>query len=275
MGVIAEDVTAARDQANRAARHAGVRIAPLHQPDQVRRISAVVEEVWGEAVRPTPDILRALARAGAVLLAAEPSDQPGKAVGCALGFLGWEGGVHLHSHQVGVRAGYRGTGVGYALKLAQRVDCLEHGITEMRWTFDPLLARNAAFNFGKLGVVGTAFLPDFYGPMQDAINAGDASDRFEVSWRLDTPVTSRRDESAGRALLVTGEDGLPRRTDTRPTPGVRVAVPDDYGALRENGDPAAGAWRRATREAFEQCFATGLAATAFGPHGYLFTEARP
>ena len=64
---------------------------------------------------------------------------PAGPLGFALGWLGWEGGVHFHSHQVGVRSGGRGTGVGAALKLAQRALCLEQGITEMRWTFDPLL----------------------------------------------------------------------------------------------------------------------------------------
>src|SRR5437762_3219314 len=33
-------------------------------------------------------------------------------------------------------------GVGFALKLAQRAVCLEHGIAEIRWTYDPLVARN-------------------------------------------------------------------------------------------------------------------------------------
>lgn len=260
----------ARQEADRAAERASVRVVPLHGPDQVGRLSTVVEAVWGPAVRPNPDILRALARAGAVLLVAEPVDRPGDAVGCALGFLGWEGGLHLHSHQVGVRPERQHTGVGYALKLAQRAACLQHGVTEMRWTFDPLLGRNAGFNFGKLGVVGTSFLPDFYGQMRDTINAGDASDRFEVSWRLDTELTSRRDSSSGNELLAADEAGLPARTDQPIEPGVRVPIPADYAALREARDRSAAAWREATREAFEACFGGGLIVVGFGAHGYVF-----
>lgn len=272
MTVIAEELAAAREQADRAAERSGVRIAALHDPDEVGRIPAVVEAVWGDAVVPTSDILRALARAGAVLLAAEPIDQPGETVGAAFGFLGWERGLHLHSHQVGVLPRWQGTGVGYALKLAQRVTCLDHGVTEMRWTFDPMLARNARFNFGKLGVSGVAFLPDFYGRMADGINAGDASDRFEVSWRLNRPITARVDESCGRELLTTDDAGLPRRTDIPPAPGARVPIPSNYAGLREAGDHAAGAWRQAARSAFTECFQAGLVAVAFGQHGYLFDE---
>ncbi len=273
MTVLGQEAASARDDAHQAADRAGVRIVAVHEPDQVGRIADVVEAVWGPAVRPTPDLLRALARAGAVLLAAEPTDRPGEAVGCALGFLGWEGGVHLHSHQVGVLAGSRQTGVGYALKLAQRASCLEQGITEMRWTFDPMLARNAGFNFGKLGVVGTAFLPDFYGRMHDAINAGDASDRFEVSWRLDAPVVARSNHAGGNELVVTDEAGLPRRSDLPVGPGVRVPIPADYAELRAAGEPAADVWRQAARAAFTECFDAGLAAAAFGSGGYLFAEA--
>ena len=272
MTVIAEEIAAAREQASQAAERAGVRITPLHDADEVRRIPEVVEAVWGTAVVPTPDILRALARAGSVLLAAEPSDRPGRTIGCAFGFLGWEGGVHLHSHQVGVRPGQQHAGVGYALKLAQRITCLEHGITEMRWTFDPMLARNAGFNFGKLGVTGVAFLPSFYGEMEDGINSGDLSDRFEVSWRLDTAIAPRVDGSAGDELLAVDEAGLPRRTDAAPAPGVRIPIPANYAKLREAGDPSADTWRRAAREVFAECFASGLIATAFGPHGYLFAK---
>lgn len=274
MAPLTEPLMHAREEADRAASHAGVRIVPLREPDEVRRIPDLVGTVWGEAVRPTPDILRALAHAGGVLLAAEPQERPGDTAGAAFGFLGWDGGIHLHSHQVGVRPERRKSGVGYALKLAQRVTCLEYGITEMRWTFDPLIARNAGFNFGKLGVVGSAFLPNFYGPMTDAINSGDDSDRFEVSWRLDTPLRSRVDDDPGAALLDVDEEGRPRRTDVPVGPGARVPVPGDYAALRSSGDSTARAWRHTTRAAFARCFEAGLIAVAFGRGGYVFDEKR-
>ncbi len=64
-------------------------------------------------------------------------------VGATLGFLGWSGGLHLHSHMNAVDPAARGRGIGVALKLRQRAVCLAHGVDEMRWTYDPLIRRNA------------------------------------------------------------------------------------------------------------------------------------
>src|SRR4029077_16138055 len=82
-------------------------------------------------------------------------------------------------------------GVGFALKLAQRAVCLDHGIDEVRWTFDPLVARNARFNLAKLGAEGVAVFREFYGPMEARRNPEDRSDRFEVRWRLSSPRVDR------------------------------------------------------------------------------------
>ena len=80
----------------------------------------------------------------------------------AVGFvLGWAGvdeeGLHVHSHMVATVPDRRHAGVGYALKLAQRAQALEQGIHLVRWTFDPMVARNAWLNFGKLGTLCRRF----------------------------------------------------------------------------------------------------------------------
>ena len=85
----------------------------------------------------------------------------------------------------------RGRGIGVALKLRQRAVCLEHGVDEVRWTYDPLIRRNARMNLVRLGAEVVAFHPDFYGGLDDAITGADHSDRFEVRWRLDSPRTAR------------------------------------------------------------------------------------
>ena len=77
--------------------------------------------------------------------------------------------------------------VGYALKLHQRAWALQRGIATITWTFDPLVRRNAYFNLAKLGVRATRYLPNFYGAMQDPINAGDDTDRLLVDWDLASP----------------------------------------------------------------------------------------
>jgi predicted GNAT superfamily acetyltransferase len=146
-------------------------------------------------------------------------------VGFALGWLGWTDGVHLHSHQVGVAASERRGGVGVALKLAQRAQCLQHGITEMRWTFDPVLATNARFNLVRLGARVIDFLPHCYGDRADAFNTGERTDRVKVSWRLDAPV--------GGVLLAvpTVPDALVPVPADYPT--MRLDRPDEAAAVRE------------------------------------------
>jgi predicted GNAT superfamily acetyltransferase len=136
----------------------------------------------------------------------------------------------------------RAAGIGFAIKLAQRAECLANGVTEMRWTFDPLIRRNAHVNLVKLGATVRAFHPNFYGNLADAINGDDATDRFEVSWRLDAPVG---------ALAAA-------RTD--------LALPVDYEAMRRD-DPAAA---RALRVSSAAVFAAADS-IAFSGEGYELT----
>ena len=126
----------------------------------------------------------------------------------------------------------RHRGVGYALKLAQRAQALDQGIHVARWTFDPLVARNAWFNMGKLGTVADEFRRGFYGEMADEINRGDRTDRLFVRWDLD-PARRRASRRAARRLAAEGA------SDARTGParrgragGALVEVPSDHPELR-------------------------------------------
>jgi predicted GNAT superfamily acetyltransferase len=168
-------------------------------------------------------------------------------------------------------------GVGFALKLAQRAAALDAGLDDVRWTFDPLQARNAWFNLMKLGAAGTAFLPAFYGQMTDLLNAGDRSDRFEVRWLLRSARAAAAaagspapEPVGGVPLLEAAGDPAnpdPIETGLTPAPGSTVSIPADFLRLRER-DPALGArWRDATARAFTSCFAVGLVAAAVSRTG--------
>lgn len=229
----------ARRDAEVAAADAGVSITPASTPDELDVLRATMESVWGPEIVPPRNLLRGLALGGACLLLAREAGGGGDAsgasspdarpLGFALGWLGWDGGVHFHSHQVGVRAGLRGGGVGYALKLAQRALCLDHGIAEMRWTFDPMLMSNARFNLGRLGATPLAFIPHCYGDRRDAFNTGERTDRLEVSWRMDAEVGG--DAGASSDAPADGDMEV-------------VEVPPDYASLRTT-DAAAAASERA------------------------------
>jgi predicted GNAT superfamily acetyltransferase len=166
--------------AHETARASGVVLRPLSTAEDLRGVGSVIDAVWGPDAMP-PALLRAFQHAGGVLVGAFADREQ---VGFVLGFLGWEGGLHVHSHMLAVLPDRQSRGVGRALKLSQRASCLDRGIDQVRWTYDPLLAGNARFNLNLLGVVATAFHRDFYGAMPDRLNRGERSDRFEVRWGL-------------------------------------------------------------------------------------------
>ena len=244
------------DLAHAAAADAGVRISALTELEDADRVRSIIDLVWGQQVLPR-ELLRALQHAGCVLLGAH-SDRD--LVGFVLGFLGFEGGLHLHSHMLAVAPEHRASGVGFALKVAQRALCLEKGIEEARWTFDPLVARNARLNLSRLGAEAVRFFPDFYGEMTDRLNRGDRSDRLEVSWKL----ASARVEAA-----------LRRRLEEPADPKASVRIPLDHVEVRERDPERGRRTREETRAELAACFDAGLIATWFTDDGtYLFESAR-
>jgi predicted GNAT superfamily acetyltransferase len=207
--------------------------------------------------------------AGSVLIGAE---HDGDLLGFVWGWLGFRGGLHLHSHMLAVVSEWESRGVGYALKLAQRAACLSEGVEEVRWTYDPLLARNARFNLVKLGTEAFDFLPEFYGEMTDRLNRGDRSDRFEVRWalrsaRVMTALAGRAiGPDPGPDLIVvegSADQPEPSVTGVEPVAGCRIAIPRDHYAVRMRNPQLAARWRAAASERFRACLARGLVATWF------------
>ncbi len=265
------------DAVHSSAEEAGVVLTQLTELDDARRVGNVIAALWGEESVLGPPLIRAFQHAGSVLYGAQAK---GELVGFVFGFLGFEGGLHLHSHMLGVLPEWQQRGVGYALKLAQRAACLDRGLDEVRWTFDPLIARNARFNLAKLGAVAARVLIDFYGEMPDRVNRGDRSDRFEVVWRLRSERVERalrRELDAPRfgaaVLEAAGAEAAPRPrlTGAEPSPGATVAVPRDYLSVRAKEPALAREWREAAAKALVACFEHGLEATWMTKDGrYVF-----
>jgi predicted GNAT superfamily acetyltransferase len=262
--------------AEEAAEHANIRLVPLTELSDAERIRAVVDEVWGDQPPPR-ELLRAMQHAGSVLHGAVAGEE---LVGFVWGFAGFEGGIHLHSHMLAVVPRLQVHGVGFALKLAQRAVCLDHGITEIRWTYDPLVARNARFNLVKLGAAAVAVYRGFYGDMGDRLNRDDRSDRFEVRWSLLSDHVERAlggtappPRSGDAVLEAVGDPAMPepKLTGAEPRSGATASIPVDIHRLKAEHPDLARPWRDASTEAFERCFDHGLVATWFDPGvGYLF-----
>ncbi|HEX8098794.1 MAG TPA: GNAT family N-acetyltransferase, partial [Actinomycetota bacterium] len=253
--------------------------------EDAARVGRVIAAIWGEESVLAPPLVRAFQHAGSILFGATAAD--GELVGFVFGFLGFGEGVHVHSHMLAVLPNWQARGAGHALKLAQRAACLDHGIDDIRWTYDPLVARNARFNLVKLGAVASRFLPEFYGEMNDLLNRGDRSDRFEIRWRLSADRVERavrrelEEPARGDAVLEAVGDGdspRPHPTEATPVPGATVAIPPDFSSLRARDAGLGRAWREASGEAFEACFAAGLKAVWMTKDStYIFakpTEAR-
>ena len=251
-----------------AAAAADVVVRELYRMEQLRTAQRLFEAVWRPAEgNPSPmtgELLRALAHAGCYVVGAFAGT---RMVGASAGFFTAPPELALHSHITGVAPGHEHRGVGFALKVHQRAWALARGLATVTWTFDPLVARNAWFNLAKLGALPTAYLEDFYGPMTDAINAGTASDRLLLAWRLQDPAVAAA--CAGRprqpppvlaeAALAVGPDLEPVATPTAAT-AVTVAVPPDLEAL---GPELRRAWRAAVREALGGRLAAGAAVSGF------------
>jgi predicted GNAT superfamily acetyltransferase len=170
---------------------------------------------------------------------------------------------YLHSHMLAVAARYQNCGLGVALKLAQRKEALIHGIRHMRWTFDPLMAKNAFFNLQRLGAASRTYIPDFYGSLSSALQGGLPSDRLLAEW----PLLGERTTAAIERTIA-----RPRRVVKR------IPLPAQISQWKAKGMRAeAEAAQSEIRTSFEAAFAIGLVLDGFllAPDGggeYLMVE---
>jgi predicted GNAT superfamily acetyltransferase len=212
-------------------------IRAVHDPVELRRVRDLFGQVWGSTTPVVPmELLRAIGHAGGYVVAAYDDDQ---VVGGSVGFLGRHlGEPSLHSHVTGILPGVQGTGLGRAMKLHQKTWAAANGLAWVTWTFDPLVRRNAWFNLAVLGAEVHEYLVNFYGPIDDAINAGDESDRLLVGWAV----------GDGRPTSPPPPD---------PAGTVAVATPDDIVVLRRTDPAAAAAWRQRVRRELGDPLAVG------------------
>ncbi|MFE6619757.1 chorismate synthase [Streptomyces sp. NPDC057740] len=276
VGDTARSIAEAARAGEGAARTAGVTVRTVHDVAGIRAVADFFADVWqtSRASPPYPsEVLRSLAHArGAVHAAYSAVPSGERLVGAAVAVFGPPAERDVYSFVAAATAS--GRGVGFAVKQAQRLWALERGATTMRWTFDPLVSRNARFNLVKLGAVGSEYLVDFYGPMSDGVNNGDESDRLTVVWDLVTGTTRRDDSADGRAaadVVRRAPDGSPLALSDADRLWCRV--PEDIVALRAADPALALDWRHAVREVFSDAYAEGLRATAMSRDGwYLLTR---
>jgi predicted GNAT superfamily acetyltransferase len=227
-----------------------VEVRLLDDLPDLESVDVLFTSVWGAG---TPvigvELLRAISHGGGYVSGAYLQD---RLVGASVGFRGsHRGSTTLHSHATGVSPETRGLHVGRTLKLHQRAWAAEAGIPLVTWTFDPLVRRNAWFNIARLGARPAEYLVDFYGPMTDAINAGDPSDRLLMVWEVEAPLPDAMIEAASHDI---------------------VATPDDIEALRVADPAAASAWRLRLREELREPVDAGRVIGFTRDGGYVLDD---
>jgi predicted GNAT superfamily acetyltransferase len=179
------------------------------------------------------------------------------------------GGDNLfgYSHMMAVSAALQNQGIGARLKWAQRARALSEGRDLIRWTFEPVRARNAHFNLNRLGVSVRSYAVNFYGtdyatnPAEKSAGAiGMDSDRLFATWELRSP----RVEALAKRL----EYSLPA------DPAAIIQIPADFSALLKSDPTAAKEEQLRVRAEFLRALGDGLICRAFAREGprpeYLF-----
>lgn len=160
----------------------------------------------------------------------------------------------FYSHMTGVRSEYQSLGVGARLKWAQRERALAEGVKYIKWTFEPVKARNGYFNLEKLGAIVCEYQRNFYGTdyavsPESGKQIGLQSDRLFAEWHLESDKVTAL--AAGEKYLVAGE------------PEAEVEIVNDWSTLVESDPAAALELQLRVRRDFEAAFAAGLVGRSF------------
>jgi predicted GNAT superfamily acetyltransferase len=258
-----------------------MQIRALTTLEDCRRVVVLERDVWefsdGEDVVPVALLVVSVKRGGMLLGA---FDAAGELKGFAYAIAAMKDGrATLWSHMVGVTSDVRGSGIGTRLKLAQREHAMRRGIALIEWTFDPMQALNAYFNFAKLGVVAREYLENAYGESSSPLHRGTPTDRFIAEWHLAAPHVVRRvadprrlsitDAAIDSAPVVNpataaGAWLAPRAAALDlDAPRLLVEIPGGFSAMQARNPSLALEWRMTTRQVFQTYFGRGYEAVDF------------
>jgi len=176
-------------------------------------------------------------------------------IGFVLTVPGFRGPERIfYSHMTAVKKDFQAQGIGVRLKWAQRERALAENVRFIKWTFQPIQARNAFFNLEKLGVVIKKYAPNFYGTDYSTSHdqtqkIGLDSDRLFAEWNLKNEkveALSKNKSFAEKSEAVKA-----------------IEIPNDWNALLKSDIKKAKAEQRRVREEFQNAFSQGLICRGF------------
>jgi predicted GNAT superfamily acetyltransferase len=223
----------------------------------------IQDETWGAGFseRVPSAILKVSQYLGGVTAAAfDGAAADARILGFVFGMTGIRDGQLVHwSDMLAVRPEARDHGIGRRLKLYQRSLVAELGVTQILWTFDPLVSRNAHLNLNALGARVTDYVPDMYGAdTGSALHQGIGTDRFVVAWEVRGDVSG-----AAEPALSHRAKGQRGGGAVRTGAEVLVEIPQDIQQLIVADPAAARKWRESTRPAFLRLLSDGYRVAGF------------
>jgi predicted GNAT superfamily acetyltransferase len=247
-------------------------IRRLRSLEDYRECEKLQERIWG-----TDDIggnhvvaMLTAQENGGQVLGAFTGD--GGFAGFVYSFIGLTPRHHLKhcSIMVAVDESYRGQGVGYQLKLAQRREALAQGIELITWSADPLQRINAALNIRRLGGIAREYRVDLYGG-QDGLNFGLDTDRLMIEWWLRRHPRPTHWSEPCLAVPINHviEDertGVPRIASVDPdvdSDDLFLAIPPNLLELKRVDLSLAQEWRSQTRMLFQNYLGRGYVVCDF------------
>jgi predicted GNAT superfamily acetyltransferase len=233
----------------RAETRNGILVRHCHGIEELEACVRLERAVWQSAdidVVPIPLFVVAAETGGQVLGAFHGKDL----VGFTMAIAGWrDRKPFLHSHMTAVRDTYCDRGIGRQLKLFQRVDALARGISLIEWTFDPLIAKNAYFNFMRLGAIARRYVPNAYGITTSPLHGALPTDRLVAEWHL-LSLRVRR--------VLAGKRPAPAFSKN----AVRISIPASVEALKTVDPARAAQIQSEIRALFTRWLAKKYVATA-------------
>ena len=210
-------------------------IGKISDPDEIKKILPVISSAWGmpNLAAAFKDTINAMRFHGGLVAAAYDGDEM---VGMQFSFPGHRRGkTYLYSHMTGIVENKKYSGIGYQLKLYQKKWALENGYDLIAWTFDPIRSLNAHFNLKKLGAISRTLIPNFYGTMDDALNAGLPTDRLVAEWWIkDQKVPAYTVDAITIDSSDAGSQSVIDQVTSSPPKTVRVAIPYDFSRMMSN-----------------------------------------
>jgi predicted GNAT superfamily acetyltransferase len=244
----------------------GIVIRRVETQAEYEECVRIQDETWGAGFseRVPSAILKVAQYLGGVTAAAfDGEEADARILGFVFGMTGIRDGQLVHwSDMLAVRPEARDHGIGRRLKLYQRSLVAQLGVTQILWTFDPLVSRNAHLNLNALGARVTDYVPDMYGAdTGSTLHQGIGTDRFVVAWEVSGAAGQMgRGAASGDARVEAGRRGGGEgRTGTE----VVVEIPHDIQELIAADPAAARKWRESTRPAFLRLRAEGYRVAGF------------